>query len=682
MLGAGPHRNMADLRWTWTVPRLEFARHRAAYLAFLSAHIVTAAWFVLDRSPGTAAALDGFPLDDAWIHMVYARSLAEFGGYAYNPGVLETGATSPGWSLLVAPLFSIAAAAGGGLVVLVKILGTACLWLASMIAYRVVLAFALPPSGAWAAGLVIALDPALSFSKLSGMEVAAASAALLWILLSIAERRLLGAAIGCAVAPMLRPESMVACIPAACALAAGLRSEGRPREIVRAALPAILVLSAWTIFCLSVTGHPLPNTYYLKHALAAGMFWKNIFEIGRVLLPSVPWFGFGTGVIVLVIGARRLFAVAPEPKALDDTLARVAILAMPVTYLVGVAWALSLVDSDGYYSERYVHPALPLLYVTLGAGYGVCVGYCMRAVGSSPSRRDRSTGASALALLALGLFGLPRGLRDRAGLFAWNCQNIEEMQVAVGRWLRGRTPRGQWIASSEAGAIRFHSERPTVDLQGLNDHHVREGHLREILTEKRPAYFVTFPSLYPRAITRNPRMELVGTWRAANYTICNCPGQDAISVYAPREAGAPPIPPPATDSPHIDSMSNILRAAPSGSPVWIVSRRDDASAAERADGLSRAFRQAGWDVKALEKTDIRVKPGIFLFVANDDVPTYVDIARRALEAAGFSPNIGTGYAAYADQMLKTRNDWQGFRFAAGQTYWLVVGKSSRPTPNL
>jgi hypothetical protein len=37
---------------------------------FLAAHVAIAIYFLFDRAPGTAAALYGLPLDDAWIHMV------------------------------------------------------------------------------------------------------------------------------------------------------------------------------------------------------------------------------------------------------------------------------------------------------------------------------------------------------------------------------------------------------------------------------------------------------------------------------------------------------------------------------------------------------------------------------------------------------------------------------------
>src|SRR4026207_1010669 len=36
-----------------------------------------------------------FPLDDSWIHLQFARNLAEGRGFAYNPGVPVSGSTAP-----------------------------------------------------------------------------------------------------------------------------------------------------------------------------------------------------------------------------------------------------------------------------------------------------------------------------------------------------------------------------------------------------------------------------------------------------------------------------------------------------------------------------------------------------------------------------------------------------------
>src|ERR671924_1039771 len=43
----------------------------------------------------------GFPLDDAWIHLTYARNIAEHGEWSFRAGERSAGSTSPLWTALL-----------------------------------------------------------------------------------------------------------------------------------------------------------------------------------------------------------------------------------------------------------------------------------------------------------------------------------------------------------------------------------------------------------------------------------------------------------------------------------------------------------------------------------------------------------------------------------------------------
>ena len=47
------------------------------------------------------AGAPGFPLDDSWIHLQFARNLAEGAGFSFNPGRPVAGSTAPLWTLLL-----------------------------------------------------------------------------------------------------------------------------------------------------------------------------------------------------------------------------------------------------------------------------------------------------------------------------------------------------------------------------------------------------------------------------------------------------------------------------------------------------------------------------------------------------------------------------------------------------
>ncbi|PYM81500.1 MAG: hypothetical protein DME13_20130, partial [Candidatus Rokuibacteriota bacterium] len=75
------------------------ADRRDDLLVLLAAALPLALLLVRERVIAGSA---GFPLDDSWIHLHFARNLAEGTGFAYNPGVPVAGSTAPLWTLLLA----------------------------------------------------------------------------------------------------------------------------------------------------------------------------------------------------------------------------------------------------------------------------------------------------------------------------------------------------------------------------------------------------------------------------------------------------------------------------------------------------------------------------------------------------------------------------------------------------
>src|SRR3954468_19393827 len=109
----------------------------------------------------------GFPLDDSWIHLQFARNLARGAGLSYNSGELVTGSTAPLWTALLALLFLLP----GSVVVWTKLLGVA-LYLAGIDAtWRFARELGLGKGlSALAGGLTLATSW-LVWSALSGMEI-------------------------------------------------------------------------------------------------------------------------------------------------------------------------------------------------------------------------------------------------------------------------------------------------------------------------------------------------------------------------------------------------------------------------------------------------------------------------------------------------------------------------------
>ena len=111
-----------------------------------------------------------FPLDDAWIHRVYSRSIALGRGFEYNEGRQEAGSTSPLWAIVTAPAHWLETAGVETVAGAVKLIGV-------LLGLGVVLAtnrLARRVSGSRLVGCVcaslFALEPRFLFSCLSGME--------------------------------------------------------------------------------------------------------------------------------------------------------------------------------------------------------------------------------------------------------------------------------------------------------------------------------------------------------------------------------------------------------------------------------------------------------------------------------------------------------------------------------
>ena len=109
----------------------------------------------------------GFPLDDSWIHLTYARNLAEHGEWAFRPGEQSAGSTSPLWTALL----SIGFLLGLGPYLWTYLAGWAVLTLLAVCAEKLTrqLVPAYTSRIPWA-GLFFIFAWHLTWSAVSGME--------------------------------------------------------------------------------------------------------------------------------------------------------------------------------------------------------------------------------------------------------------------------------------------------------------------------------------------------------------------------------------------------------------------------------------------------------------------------------------------------------------------------------
>ncbi len=456
-----------------------------------------------------------FPLDDSWIHLHFARNLAEGQGFAYNPGAPVAGSTAPLWTLLLGGAF----AAAGSHVELAKALGVLAALGAALAARRLGERWTGDAGLGLVAGALTALSGPLVWGALSGMEVGLAAlltTAALCVPLSPVWRP--AALLGLAV--LARPEAVL--LAPLVLLVAPLRLR---RVLVFAAVLAAL-LAPWVAFNLATTGSPLPATASAKvegglvglfsgHREAApkALFarpWQ--FEIEWVQwLWNVSWLLPGLAVVGLVALWWRLGARAPHGRA---TLPAAVLLLHPLAMAL-----LAPYRGPGFQEGRYSIHLLPLAVVVAV----VAVGWLM----------PTWTRARCLAVLALFLAALG-GLWPAAGRYGWAIQNIEAMQVRIGQWVARETPPGARLALNDVGAIAYLSRREVVDLMGLVTPAIlpfrREGDagVLRYLEGACPDYLIVFPAWFPELSERADLFHRLRRVRLANNTVS---GADEMVVY-------------------------------------------------------------------------------------------------------------------------------------------------------
>ncbi|MBI4637786.1 MAG: hypothetical protein HY727_15740 [Candidatus Rokubacteria bacterium] len=444
----------------------------------------------------------GLPLDDSWIHLHFARNIAEGAGFSYNPGVPVAGSTAPLWTLLLA----LAVAAFGATLATVKALGIAVAIGAALVTRRAAISWGAPPAVALAAGVALAWSGPVVWGALSGMEVPLA-ALLVALALAAHARDWPGrTAALAALATLARPEAL---------LLVPLLALARPLTVRRAvvfAVVTVVVLAPAVAFNLATVGAPVPATAAAKVEGGLLGWLSGVREPLALTLIGRPWAFFREWVGWLVSTSWLLpFALL---VAIPIAWVRTGrLLGFPAAALIAHPLAMALLApyrGPGFQEGRYSIHLLPVAMVVVAAmarGRGK-----PRALGTPLARRlPPPARIAVVAFLAAAVVGLI----PAADRYAWGVQNINAMQVHLGRWVDAHVPRPARLAVNDVGAIAYFSRREVIDLMGLVTPEIipyrREGERGVIryVIEKCPDYVIVFPAWFPELSARADLLEPV-----------------------------------------------------------------------------------------------------------------------------------------------------------------------------
>jgi hypothetical protein len=436
--------------WPWLLGLLTLGCLTLTGFAFTASSLI-------DAPVGTGPSLsEGVPLDDAWIHFQFARNLARGDGFAFNPGHPTAGSTAPLWSLLLAGIYAL----GVPFPLAGQLLSAACFLLVLGATYaltRRLTAQRLTGHrwAAWLAGAVVAINGRLVWAGLSALETCLfAALTLVAITAHLSDRkagryRLRTAALF-GLAALARPEGylLFALALVDWVLPALASSSPVSRLVTRATrlLPAVAVFAVlvlpYLLFSLRTAGHLLPNTFSAKASFNVqpdlaflSLAARYLVLDNPVLLPFVV-----LGVAVLFSRARLLSAWT---------------LGLPLVY--------AFLHAVLYQHGRYLMPLIPFNAVAGVVGL-LEARKLARRRGWRWSGSQRLLAAMAVLLI---LAGTAWRLPTMARQFAWNVDNINQMHVAIGQWVKENTESNAVLALNDIGAITYVSRREVIDLAGL-----------------------------------------------------------------------------------------------------------------------------------------------------------------------------------------------------------------------
>jgi len=477
-----------------------------AVLALLQ--ILAAFVYLSNASSGTAAWLDSFPLDDGWIHMVYARSFGEGLQFSYNPGEPESGMTSPLWAMVVGAGWRVLGLAGISLMATAKVLSIALGFASAVLVMRIVGRLSGQGRLGFVAGAVVVLEPSFAFAGASGMEVTLFAFMALAATWAYTESRPRLAGLFLAFAAVARPEGYVLVgVVVAASVARRLWAREQlelinredARELRDLLLPTLILGGAWAAYNFSVNGSMYPNTYLVKHRDMGLVPIGNLFNILRGYYHHLSLFWgvmFPLASVVMGVGAwmivkQRRFHAAP-------------LVLFPIALSYAVAVNAPFISGPwNFFTRRYLDASIPFLVILLVLGllhaYRTLHVWRVTRVPADPREAQVfNFGLNLLlvAMVVLPFISLPGGWRSLPKEYSWNTKNVEEEAVAAGMWIAENVPLDARIGVGDAGATRFFGERYTYDLVGLNTNEAIGRPPLDFAEEKQLDYLFVFESIY------------------------------------------------------------------------------------------------------------------------------------------------------------------------------------------
>lgn len=459
----------------------------------------------------------GFPLDDAWIHQVYARNLGTRGEFAFFPSQPSAGSTSPLWALMLAVGYLL----GVDFAFWTIALGVILLGLSAFLCARIASDLGAPAFvSRWLVPLFVILEWHLTWATVSGMEIPVfvfLSLALIEFVLALKNPIWMGLIAG--LLALARPEGSALGLLVGIALGFGFTdrltrlesSKGKwPRysALLLFGIAFILLLTPELAFNIWSSGTIFPNTLYAKSQEYGELLSNTNIFVRWLALYRQPFLG---AQILLLPGLLWIGWRLVQQRQFVKMIPLVWIALLPALYAARLP-----VD---YQFGRYEMPIIPFIGI-----YGITG--TAELVARIQMRALRRAWGMAIGVLVVAFVWL--GANQYANSVAIvNCE-----MVATALWTAENVPPGTLIAAHDIGAQGYFDSHPILDLAGLVSPEVipfirDEGRLRDWMKAKGAAYAIFFPSWY-RQLASDASLVPV---HSEDCDVTHAAGEVDITVY-------------------------------------------------------------------------------------------------------------------------------------------------------
>lgn len=493
--------------------------------------------FLYQYQENRIAGRAGFPLDDSWIHLRFAKNFAEGYGFSFNKGIPVAGSTAPLWTVILALIYKIS----GNIIIVAKISGIFFLVVLCLAVYFVALFITNNSKFALFSSLATGMTGRLIWGGLSGMEItlySALSTAGLYFHLKNRDEDLRGftATALFALAGLARPECYLLFLFSMIDRFFAFLKRRKISSLFRYSLGIIihvaifiLILTPYFLFNYSAIGKLFPATFYAK---VEGGIWVLFEKKGwETLLESLLVYpleyvkellqaGLSDNMILTLFVIPGMIAFFVKKEYKKFAILPVIIVSHPV-----IVALLSPYRGPAFQQGRYSAHLVPLIVITgmLGIYF----------ISEFVEERFNSRKIKTVIISAIFFYGAINSW-SASKIYALNVSNINDMQVKMGMWVRDNINPDALIAVNDVGAITFFSDRNIIDLVGLVSPEILsfkkrgEDGILEYLDMKKPDYLIIFPNWFPKISGMRERFREI-YFIKLNYNTIS--GGDVMVVY-------------------------------------------------------------------------------------------------------------------------------------------------------